>query len=66
MKKIDGVWVCGRCGASNDGVTTRRLVAAGVIARRSRGRSLRMTVTAAGATGTLRQTTAGVSCGGGR
>ncbi|MEV0016640.1 hypothetical protein [Streptomyces tendae] len=66
MKKIDGVWVCGRCGASNDGVTARRTVAVGLIARRARGRSLRMTATAAGVTGSLRQTTAGASCGGGR
>jgi hypothetical protein len=45
--------VCTRCGAYFQGVTGRSLVAAGIIANRTNGRSLRMAVTAAGVTGHL-------------
>jgi hypothetical protein len=45
--------VCGKCGGWFQGFTGRRMVAAGIIANRSNGRSLRVSVTAAGVTGRL-------------
>ncbi|MFF4900504.1 hypothetical protein [Streptomyces sp. NPDC001068] len=49
--------VCRKCGGYFDQgvVPVRRLVAAGIIARRAGGRSLRLTCTAAGVTGHLRR-----------
>ncbi|MER7835309.1 hypothetical protein ABTY98_05200 [Streptomyces sp. NPDC096040] len=57
--------VCKKCGGWFDqGVTQgRRLVAAGIIARRAGGRSLRLTCTAAGVTGHLRRTAPAVAGG---
>jgi hypothetical protein len=55
MRREGGVYVCGKCGASWDpGVQPRLLVAAGLIVKRARGRSLRLAVTARGVTGYLR------------
>ncbi|MEZ7005029.1 hypothetical protein [Streptomyces sp. AD55] len=52
----NGVWVCRKCGGSFDaGAKGRKLVAAGIIARRTRGRSLHLAVTTAGVTGHLRR-----------
>ncbi|WP_411092264.1 hypothetical protein [Streptomyces sp. 049-1] len=56
MRRENGVYVCGKCGGSWDpGVQARRVVATGLIARRSRGRSLRLVCTRAGVTGHLRR-----------
>lgn len=57
MRRDGTQWVCGKCGSSfDDGYTPgRRLVAAGIIARRASGRSLRLAVTAGGVTGHLRR-----------
>ncbi|MDI9836245.1 hypothetical protein [Streptomyces sp. KAU_LT] len=58
MSREGGVYVCGKCGSSWDpGVQPQRLVAMGLIARRTRGRSLRLVCTAAGVTGHLRRRT---------
>ena len=53
MVREGGQLVCKACGSWFDqgAVPARRLVAAGIIARRLGGRSLRMTCTAAGVTG---------------
>ncbi|MGX1301394.1 hypothetical protein RKD35_002882 [Streptomyces albogriseolus] len=57
MRRENGVYVCGKCGGSWDpGVQARRVVATGLIARRTRGRSLRLTCTPAGVTGRLART----------
>ncbi|MEU5498487.1 hypothetical protein [Streptomyces griseofuscus] len=57
MRREGQRFVCTKCGSYFDqgGVApTRRLVAAGIIARRTGGRSLRLTCTPAGVTGHLR------------
>ncbi|MET8609744.1 hypothetical protein [Streptomyces misionensis] len=59
-------FVCKKCGSYFDqgGVApTRRLVAAGIIARRTSGRSLRLTCTPAGVTGHLRSVAPAVARG---
>jgi hypothetical protein len=65
MGRENGVYVCGECGSSFDPgvVGSRRVVAAGIIARRTRGRSLRLVCTAAGVTGRLVRSTS-VAAGG--
>lgn len=56
MTLENGVWVCRKCGSFCDpGIQGRRLVAVGIITRRTRGRSLRLMCTAAGVTGHLRR-----------
>ncbi|PSK52431.1 hypothetical protein B0E38_04757 [Streptomyces sp. 111WW2] len=57
MHLENGVWVCRKCKGSYDpGVASeRRVVAVGIIARRTHGRSLRVTCTASGVTGHLRR-----------
>lgn len=59
MTKENGVYVCGKCGSSYDpGVHGgRRVVAAGIIARRLRGRSLQLACTPRGVTGRLIRST---------
>ncbi|GGZ73005.1 hypothetical protein ACFOOM_01155 [Streptomyces echinoruber] len=54
MRREGGVFVCGKCGASFDPGSNRRVVAAGVIRRAPRGRVLRLVATAIGVAGSLR------------
>lgn len=59
MRQEGAKFVCGKCGGwFQPGIQGRRLVAAGVIARRVGGRSLRLNCTPAGVTGHLRRTPA--------